>query len=57
MLPRLKVALSLLGLLLAIVAIAVDDPRITWVAIAMLAASVSLRFVIKGREKREQRSD
>lgn len=57
MLPRLKLVFSALGLILAIIAIAIDDPRVTWVAIAMLASSVALRFVIKGREKRDESSE
>jgi hypothetical protein len=54
MLQRLKLAFSLLGLLLAIVAIAFNDPRVTWVAIAMLAASVALRFVGRRSRKRAE---
>lgn len=57
MLARLKLVFSVLGLLLAVVAIAIDDPRVTWVAIAMLVASVAMRLVIRGRERREARSD
>lgn len=57
MLLRLRSAFAALGLVLAIVAIAVDDRRVTWVAIAMLAASVALRFVGRSREKREERSE
>lgn len=57
MLLRLRLAFAALGLVLAIVAIAVNDRRVTWVAIAMLAASVALRFVGRSREKREERSE
>lgn len=53
MLLRLRLVFAALGVVLAVVAIAVDDRRVTWVAIAMLAASVALRLVGSKRAKRE----
>ncbi len=57
MFHRLKIAFSLLGLLLAIIAIALDKPQVTWAAIAMLAASVAMRVVIGRQAKREGRGE
>lgn len=34
-----------LGVVLAILAIAIDDSRLTWTAIGVLAVAVGLRFV------------
>jgi hypothetical protein len=42
---RIKLALSALGIVLLIVGMALNDPRIRWVAIAILAASVLMRLV------------
>ena len=57
MLLRLRLVFAALGVVLAVVAIAVDDRRVTWVAIAMLAASVAVRLVGSKREKREERGE
>jgi hypothetical protein len=45
MIPRLRLVLSALGLLLAVAAIATQNRTVTWVAIGMLAASVGLRIL------------
>ena len=57
MVVRLRMVFAAIGLVLALVAIAVDDQRITWVAIAMLAAAVALRFVGRGSAKREENGE
>lgn len=49
---RVKLGLSAAGLLLAIAAIALDDQRLTWVAIGALTVSVAMRFW--GRKKDEE---
>jgi hypothetical protein len=41
----LKLGLSVAGLALAVVAIAINDTRLTWGAIAVLAVAVALRFI------------
>ena len=41
----LKLGLSVAGLVLAVAAIALDDTRLTWGAIAVLAVAVVLRFI------------
>jgi hypothetical protein len=46
-LRAIKLGLSVAGLTLAIVAIAVDDPRLTWGAIVLLTVAVVLRFIGK----------
>lgn len=44
-LRRIKLALAFVGLGLAGLAIAIDDPRITWAAIAFLAAALAVRLL------------
>ncbi|MGH7579527.1 MAG: hypothetical protein ACREM9_05095 [Gemmatimonadales bacterium] len=44
-LSRVRLVLSLTGMVLAVVAIMLDDRRVVWVAIALLAASLLLRLV------------
>lgn len=44
-LNRVRLALSLGGMLVAVVAIMLDDRRIVWGAIALLAASLLLRWL------------
>jgi len=46
-LSRLRVGLSLVGLLIVIVALARDDKTLMWVAIGCLGASVVVRLVLK----------
>ncbi len=46
---RVKLGLSFAGLLLAIAAIALDDQRLTWVAIGALTVSVGMRFWRRGK--------
>jgi hypothetical protein len=43
-LNRVRLALSLTGMVVAIVAIMLDDRRVVWGAIALLTASVLLRL-------------
>ncbi len=46
---RIRLALSLTGMVLAVVAIMLNDRRVVWGAIALLAASLLLRLVARGR--------
>ena len=41
---RLKLGLSVAGLVLVAVALKVGDPRLNWLAIAVLGAAVLVRF-------------
>ena len=46
-LVRFRFLLSLFGLLLALVAVLVKDPRVTWIAIIVLAVALLLRFATR----------
>lgn len=46
-LSRLRVGLSLVGLLIVIAALARDDKTLMWVAIGCLSASVVVRIVLR----------
>jgi hypothetical protein len=50
-LNRIRLALSLSGMLVAVIAIMLNDRRVVWGAIALLAASLLLR-VVAGRRGR-----
>ncbi len=52
---KLRAVAAGVGVVLAVLAIAIDDKRLTWVAIGMLAVAVGLRFT--RREKRETRDE
>jgi hypothetical protein len=46
---RIRLALSLTGMVVAVVAIMLNDRRVVWGAIALLAASLLLRMVARRR--------
>ena len=48
-LNQVRLGLSLSGMVVAVVAIMLNDRRIVWGAIALLAASLLLRLVIRRR--------
>lgn len=48
-LTKVRLALSLSGMVVAVVAIMLDDRRIVWGAIALLAASLLLRLIARRR--------
>jgi len=48
-LRRVKLALAFVGMALAGVAVALDDRRVTWMAIAFLAAALAVRIVERRR--------
>lgn len=54
MIPRLKFALAIAGILLAVIALWRDDRRITWIAIGVLGAALVLRIVSRKRGTREE---
>lgn len=46
---RIRLGLSLAGMVVAVVAIMLNDRRVVWGAIALLAASLLLRVVARRR--------
>ena len=44
-LRRIKLALAMIGFVLAGAAVALGDPRITWAGIAFLAGALAVRLV------------
>lgn len=48
-LARVRLGLSLAGMVVAVIAIMLEDQRIVWGAIALLAASLVLRLVARRR--------
>jgi hypothetical protein len=48
-LNKVRLALSLSGMVVAVLAIMLDDRRIVWGAIALLAASMLLRLLARHR--------
>ncbi len=51
-LQRLRVGTSLAGLMVVVAAISRDDRRLMWTAIALLAASVVVRLIIRREASR-----
>jgi hypothetical protein len=52
---RFRLGLSLAGLLIAVLALARGDRRLTWVAIAILGASLGIRASLAIRDRRAAR--
>ena len=53
----IRLALSLGGMVLAVVAIMLNDRRVVWGAIALLAASLLLRVVARRRRSGRDREE
>jgi Flp pilus assembly protein TadB len=51
-LNQVRLGLSLSGMVVAVVAIMLNDRRIVWGAVVLLAASLLLRLVARGRRSR-----
>jgi hypothetical protein len=49
---RAKQGLALVGLLVVLVGIALDNRMVVWVAIALLAGSVAIRFALAAAARR-----
>ena len=47
---RLRIAFALAGLVVAVLSVALDDDRLAWLAIALLAGSLILRLILSKRE-------
>jgi Flp pilus assembly protein TadB len=54
---RLRIGLALAGFVLALLSVALDDHRLAWAAIAVLAASLLIRLVRRKRESRKSQGD
>jgi hypothetical protein len=46
---RLRIGFAIVGFVLALLSVALDDHRLAWAAIAVLAASLLLRLVRRTR--------
>lgn len=46
----LRVGLALVGFVLALLGVAVDDVRLVWAAIAVLLGSLLIRLILRKRE-------
>jgi Flp pilus assembly protein TadB len=53
----IRLGLSLAGMVLAVVAIMLNDRRVVWGAIALLAASLLLRVVARRRRSGRDREE
>jgi len=49
---RFRLGLSLAGLLIAVLALALDDRRLIWVAITILGTSLAIRAYLTIRDRR-----
>jgi hypothetical protein len=47
---RFRIVFALAGLVAAVLSVALDDDRIAWMAIALLAVSLILRLILRKRE-------
>ena len=54
---RLRFGFALAGFTLAVVSITLDDHRLAWAAIAVLAASFIIRLVQRNRQGRKSQGD
>jgi membrane protein implicated in regulation of membrane protease activity len=54
---RLRIGLALAGFVLALLSVALDDHRLAWAAIVVLAASLVIRLVRRKRESRKSQGD
>ena len=49
---QLRIASVVAGFVAALLSVALDDQRLAWVAIALLAVSLILRLLLRKRENR-----
>jgi len=54
---RMRFGFALAGFILALISIALDDHRLAWAAIAVLAASFIIRLVQRKRLSRKSQTD
>ena len=54
---QLRIASVVAGLVAALLSVALDDQRLAWMAIALLAVSLIVRLILRKRENRPPNSD
>jgi multisubunit Na+/H+ antiporter MnhB subunit len=54
---RLRIASALAGFGAALLSVTLDDPRLGWLAIALLTISLILRLILRQREGRRSETD
>jgi uncharacterized membrane protein YfcA len=54
---QLRIASVVAGFVAALLSVALDDQRLAWVAIALLAVSLILRLLLRKREDRRRETD
>ena len=54
---QLRIASVVAGFVAALLSVALNDQRLAWVAIALLALSLILRLILRKRESRPPNSD
>jgi hypothetical protein len=54
---HLRLGLALAGFVVALLGVALNDSRLGWVAIALLAASLILRLLLRTRDNANSETD
>ena len=54
---QLRIASVVAGFAAALLSVALDDQRLAWMAIALLAVSLIVRLILRKRENRPPNSD
>jgi Flp pilus assembly protein TadB len=54
---HLRLGLALAGFVVALLGVALDDSRLGWAAIALLAASLILRLLLRTRDNANSETD
>jgi hypothetical protein len=54
---RLRIGFALAGFVAALLSVALNDDRIAWLAIALLAVSLILRLLLRKRENHPPNAD
>jgi uncharacterized membrane protein YfcA len=54
---QLRIVSALAGFVAALLSVALDDNRLAWVAIALLALSLILRLILRKRANRPPNTD
>jgi uncharacterized membrane protein YfcA len=54
---QLRIAFVLAGFVVALLSVALDDHRLAWTAIALLAISLAIRLILRKGENRRRETD
>jgi len=54
---QLRIASVVAGFVAALLSVALDDQRLAWLAIALLAVSLIVRLILRKREDRRRETD